>query len=128
MTSTMKKLLRILLLLALVASLFAAINIPGFLRARKYSQANRTLEDVRIISAAMHQYAIEFKRKPGDPVSWNDILPHIPSGTPLHSSEGKDILGNHYLIKQLDTLPKISPATYNALSDVAPKDFWSPYY
>ena len=39
--------------------------MPGFLRARKRSQASRILNDLRMIDAAVDQYAIETNKTTG---------------------------------------------------------------
>ena len=44
-----------------------------------------------------------------------------------HAIWGKDILGNSYADVNVDSLPRVPTATYQALSDVADNSFWSPY-
>ena len=51
-------LVEIMIVVAIIA-LLAAIAVPGFLRARKRSQATAILNDARIIDGALDQYAIE---------------------------------------------------------------------
>jgi prepilin-type N-terminal cleavage/methylation domain-containing protein len=51
-------LVEIMIVVAIIA-LLAAIAVPGFLRARKRSQASRILNDLRMIDSAVDQYAIE---------------------------------------------------------------------
>jgi len=55
-----------------IIALLAAIAVPGFLRARKRSQASRILNDLRMIDSAVDQYAIETNRKTGDTVAVAD--------------------------------------------------------
>ena len=55
-------LVEIMIVVAIIA-LLAAIAVPGFLRARKRSQASKILNDLRLISSAMDQYAIETNKK-----------------------------------------------------------------
>src|SRR5215467_6344281 len=57
-------LVEIMIVVAIIA-LLAAIAVPGFLRARKRSQASRILNDLRMIDAACDQYAIETNRSTG---------------------------------------------------------------
>ena len=54
-------LVEIMIVVAIIA-LLAAIAVPGFLRARKRSQASKILNDLRMIDAACDQYAIETNR------------------------------------------------------------------
>ncbi len=42
-----------------IIALLTAIAVPGFLRARKRSHASKILHDLRMIDAAVGQYAIE---------------------------------------------------------------------
>jgi len=52
---------------------------------------------------------------------------YIKTGTRLHSSGNRDILGNSFGTFTVDSAPKVSGSTFAALSDVAPASFWSPY-
>jgi hypothetical protein len=40
---------------------------------------------------------------------------------------GKDLFGNDYGIQSVDALPKAPQPAWNALSDVAGSEFWSPF-
>src|SRR5438045_1719895 len=64
-------LVEIMIVVAIIA-LLAAIAVPGFLRARKRSQASRILNDLRMIDSACDQYAIETNRRTGDAVAVAD--------------------------------------------------------
>ena len=119
-------LVEIMIVVAIIA-LLAAIAVPNFLRSRKRSQATQVVEDLRQIDSAIDQYAIENNKKSGDSVDWADVQKYIKTGTRLYTSTGKDVLGNSFTIASVDSQPKVSATTYNALSDVAPADFWSPY-
>ena len=52
----------IMIVSAIIALLAAAIAVPGFLRARKRSQASQIVNDLRLIGAAVDQYAVENNR------------------------------------------------------------------
>jgi prepilin-type N-terminal cleavage/methylation domain-containing protein len=119
-------LVEIMIVVAIIA-LLAAIAVPNFLRSRKRSQATQVLEDLRIIDSAVDQYAIETNKSGGSTVTFTDCKNYMKTGTRLYSSAGKDILGNAFTITSVDSVPKVSSTTFNALSDVAPADFWSPY-
>ena len=122
-------LVEIMIVVAIIA-LLAAIAVPNFLRARKRSQATRILEDLRIIDSAIDQYAIENNKSSGDAVVWADIQNYLKKGSVLYSSGGTDLLGGQYSggSFSVDTLPKLDATTFGKLSDVAPSDFWSPFY
>ena len=120
-------LVEIMIVVAIIA-LLAAIAVPNFLRARKRSQATRILEDLRIIDSAIDQYAIENNKAGGDTVGWLDIKNYLKTGSVIYNSTGKDLLGTAYVGYTVDSLPKLSKTTFDKLSDVAPSDFWSPFY
>ena len=119
-------LVEIMIVVAIIA-LLAAIAVPNFLRSRKRSQATQVLEDLRIIDSAVDQYAIETNKPGGANVAWEDVQLYIKTGTRLYMSNNTDILGNAFALPTVDSAPKVNAATFNALSDVAPVDFWSPY-
>ena len=118
-------LVEIMIVVAIIA-LLAAIAVPGFLRARKRSQASRILNDLRLIDSAVDQYAIETNRATGFTVNTVDWTNYLKKGSVLYNT-GLDILGDSYGPQVVDTLPAVPPASYTALSDVAGVGFWSPY-
>ena len=119
-------LVEIMIVVAIIA-LLAAIAVPGFLRARKRSQASKILNDLRMISSAMDQYAIEANKQTNDLITVADWTKYVKKDTALYST-GADLFGELYGDQTVDSLPKLSDSTYNALSDVAPDPFWSPYH
>ena len=118
-------LVEIMIVVAIIA-LLAAIAVPGFLRARKRSQASRILNDLRMIDAAVDQYAIETNRSTNNTVNTADWTNYLKKNSSLYLS-GKSILGHSYGAQTVDTIPQVPPADYSALSDVAGTGFWSPY-
>ena len=118
-------LVEIMIVVAIIA-LLAAIAVPGFLRARKRSQASKILNDLRMIDAAVDQYAIETNRASGATVGTTDWVGYLKKGSVLYNT-GADLFGNTYGQQTVDTLPQVPSATFSALSDVAPAAFWSPY-
>jgi prepilin-type N-terminal cleavage/methylation domain-containing protein len=118
-------LVEIMIVVAIIA-LLAAIAVPGFLRARKRSQATKILNDLRMIDAAVDQYAIETNRGTGSVVAVTDWTSYLKSGTVLYNT-GNDLFGNPYGPQKVDTFPSVPTPAYNTLSDVAPLEFWSPY-
>jgi prepilin-type N-terminal cleavage/methylation domain-containing protein len=118
-------LVEIMIVVAIIA-LLAAIAVPGFLRARKRSQASKILNDLRIIDAAIDQYAIENGKKTGDPVAVADWTNYVKKDSTLFET-GKDLYGNDYGDQSVDTLPKAPQVAWETLSDVAGSEFWSPF-
>jgi prepilin-type N-terminal cleavage/methylation domain-containing protein len=118
-------LVEIMIVVAIIA-LLAAIAVPGFLRARKRSQATRILNDLRLIDSATDQYAIETNRSTGNGVAVADWTSYLKKGSALYNT-AQDLLGNTYGPQTVDTLPSVPHNSFLALSDVAPATFWSPY-
>jgi prepilin-type N-terminal cleavage/methylation domain-containing protein len=120
-------LVEIMVVVAIIA-LLASIAVPNFLRARKRSQATRILEDLRIIDSAIDQYAIENNKAGGANVNWTDIQAYLKKGSVIYNSSGMDLLGGVYVGFSVDSIPKLRSTSFAKLSDVAPSDFWSPFY
>ena len=118
-------LVEIMIVVAIIA-LLAAIAVPGFLRARKRSQASKILNDLRMIDAAVDQYAIETNKKTNDTVGTVDWTNYVKKGSILYNT-GRSLLGTPYGQQTVDTIPQVSSADYAVLSDVAGTGFWSPY-
>jgi prepilin-type N-terminal cleavage/methylation domain-containing protein len=119
-------LVEIMIVVAIIA-LLASIAVPGFLRARKRSQASRVINDLRLIDGACDMYAMENSKKGGDPVNVADWTKYLKAGTNLYLT-GRDILTAQYGNQTVDIIPKVPTTTFNSLSDVAPDAFWSPYH
>ena len=118
-------LVEIMIVVAIIA-LLAAIAVPGFLRARKRSQASKIINDLRLVDAAVDQYAIERGKKTDDAVLVTDWTAYVKKDTNLYAT-GKDLLGHDFGDQTVDTIPKVPQASFDALSDVADATFWSPY-
>jgi len=118
-------LVEIMIVVAIIA-LLAAIAVPGFLRARKRSQASRILNDLRMIDAAVDQYAIETNRSTNNAVAVTDWTNYLKKGTALYNT-GNSIFGTAYGPQTVDQIPQVPSSDYDVLSDVAGTGFWSPY-
>ncbi len=119
-------LVEIMIVVAIIA-LLASIAVPNFLRSRRRAQATQVLQDLRMIDAAIDQYAIENNKSASSGVSWTDVRGYLKQGSRLETSDAKDIIGNTFTIPAVDTAPKVPTATFNALSNEAPTSFWSPF-
>jgi prepilin-type N-terminal cleavage/methylation domain-containing protein len=118
-------LVEIMIVVAIIA-LLAAIAVPGFLRARKRSQASKILNDLRMIDAAVDQYAIETNKKTNDAVAVQDWTNYIKKNSVLYNT-GANLFGTSYGPQTVDLIPQVSSGDYANLSDVAGTGFWSPY-
>jgi len=118
-------LVEIMIVVAIIA-LLAAIAVPGFLRARKRSQASKILNDLRMIDSAVDQYAIETNRTTGFQVGVTDWTKYVKKDSILYNT-GQSLFGTSYGSQTVDTVPSVPSADYTVLSDVASTGFWSPY-
>src|ERR1700745_1757964 len=98
-------LVEIMIVVAIIA-LLAAIAVPGFLRARKRSQASRILNDLRLIDSAVEQYAIEKNKKTNDPVGTADWTSYIKKGSALYNT-GSSIFHTPYGSQTVDQIPRV---------------------
>jgi prepilin-type N-terminal cleavage/methylation domain-containing protein len=119
-------LVEIMIVVAIIA-LLASIAVPNFLRARKRSEASKILEDLRVLDGATDQYAIDNNKTGGTLPSFADLKTYLKTGTTLYNT-GADLFGDSYGPFTVDTVVGVPQAAYNALSDVAPVSFWSPYF
>ena len=115
-----------IMIVVAVIALLAAIAVPGFMRARKRSQATRILNDLRFIDSAVDQYALETAKTSGQPVAVSDWTSYLKTNTTLYLT-GADIFGNEYGPQTVDSLPSVAASAKDALSDVVDTTFWSPY-
>jgi len=118
-------LVEIMIVVAIIA-LLAAIAVPGFLRARKRSQASKIINDLRLIDSAVDQYAIETAKKTGDPVAVSDWTNYLKKDTVLFAT-GQDLFGDNYGPQTVDTHVSVPAAAKSNLSDVTDDAFWSPF-
>lgn len=118
-------LVEIMIVVAIIA-LLAAIAVPGFLRARKRSQASKIINDLRLIDSAMDQYAIETAKKTGDPINTADWTNYLKKDTVLYAT-GQDLFGDDYGPQTVDSHPSVPANAKANLSDVTDDTFWSPF-
>jgi hypothetical protein len=81
---------------------------------------------LRLIDAAVDQYALENSKSPGAPVAIPDWTSYLKKGTLLYTS-GTDVLGNAFGAQTVDSPPSVPSSSKTALSDVTDSAFWSPY-
>ena len=109
-----------------VIALLAAIAVPGFMRARKRTQAAQVKEDLRLIDAALNQYAIETGKRSGTPVGTADWTAYVKKDTRLYAT-GEDVLGNEFGPQTVDEAPMVPYETYVELGDIVDDEFWDPF-
>ncbi len=127
-------LVEIMIVVAIIA-LLAAIAVPGFLRARKRSQATSILNDARVIDGAIDQYAIENNKKGTDAVTAQNIKAFFKPGSRLYNQAAtastvlSDIIGNNYTYATFDSGVHVNTATTANFTDVIDTagSFWGAY-
>ena len=125
-------LVEIMIVVAIIA-LLAAIAVPGFLRARKRTQATTLLNTLRFLDSAKDQYAIDYNKTKASPTA-ADLQGYFKTGSGLYNA----LVGNTavtfldpkinavtFYVNSTDVLPSIDSA--GAFSDVVDTSFWSPY-
>jgi prepilin-type N-terminal cleavage/methylation domain-containing protein len=118
-------LIEIMIVVAIIA-LLAAMAIPGLLRARKRSQGVAILTDLRLIDAALDQYAIENNLTANTAVPAAAWLNYIKPGSRLYVTQS-DLFGNPYGAQAVAVLPAVPSQSWDTLSDVCNSSFWAPY-
>ena len=128
-------LVEIMIVVAIIA-LLAAIAVPGFLRARKRSQATAVLNDARIIDGAIDQYAIENNKTGSSSVYATNIKGFFKPGSRLYNQAGggasavlTDILNNQYDFNTFDNGVHVNKGTTSNFTDVidTASSFWGAY-
>lgn len=119
-----------IMIVVAITAILATLGVPSYIRARKRSQAARILEEVTLLGRAIDQYAVEHNRAGSTELTPSDmpyLQRYIKTGSALYESLPNDLLGNPFTLSTIDAPPKISSVTFDALIEVAPSDFWSPY-
>ena len=127
-------LVEIMIVVAIIA-LLAAIAVPGFLRARKRSQATSILNDARVIDGAVDQYAIENNMKGSAKVTAQNIKSFFKPNTRLYNQAATsgatltDILNNNYSYSTFDGGVQVDSNTTANFADVIDNasSFWGAY-
>ena len=114
-----------MIVIAIIA-LLCAIAIPNMLRARKRSQAVSVLTDLRLIDAALDQYAIENVKPAYTVIPVAAWKAYIKPGSRLYNY-GTSMFGDVYGNQVSEVLPTVPSTDWDSLSDVVGSSFWSPY-
>jgi hypothetical protein len=85
------------------------------------------MNDLRLIESAVEIYAIENSKYSGATVQTVDWTTYLKKKGSVLYNTGEDLFGNSYGQQTVDELPKVPLDTWNALSDIAGTDYFSPY-
>lgn len=108
-----------------VIAILAALALPGLARARKRAQSVSIRADLRIIDAAVDQYAIEYTKAEYSMVPVDAWKMYLKPGTRLYNT-GADAVGQPYGPQTVGVYPPVPGATWDALIEVADSSFWMP--
>jgi type II secretory pathway pseudopilin PulG len=97
-----------------IIGLLAVLVIPGIAKARKQSQGQRIVNDVREMDAAINQWALEYNKSDGATINTTQAATYLKKSWPT-----ADVLGNNYRLRTLGTNQiTISRRTKNTLAGV----------
>ncbi len=126
-------LVEIMIVVAIIA-LLAAIAVPGFLRARKRSQATAILNDARVIGGAVDQYAIENNMIGTATFTSSQLKDFFKPASRQYTQAAAgtvftDILGNNYSYQTFDASVVVNSSTTTNFTDVIDNasSFWGAY-
>jgi len=99
-------LVEIMIVVAIIG-LLAAIAIPNFVKARATSQQNACINNMRQITAAVNEWALETGQQTGATVSFpNDLTPYIQLNS--NSSIPPCPSGGSYAVASVGTIPQVT--------------------
>jgi prepilin-type N-terminal cleavage/methylation domain-containing protein len=64
-----------MMLVVTIIALLMAIATPSFVRARDTARTNACMSNLKAIDGAKTQWAMEYRKSDGEPVSWNELAP-----------------------------------------------------
>ena len=104
-------LVEIMIVVAIIG-LLCAIAIPNFVRARTTTQKNSCISNLRVIDAAIQQWALELKKGSTSPVAYSDISDYMKNNV-ICPSGGTDFDSSYTTVDpQTATVCKKQPATH----------------
>ena len=98
-------LVEIMIVVAIIG-LLAAIAIPNFVKARATSQQNACINNMRQITAAINEWALEAGQSTGASVNNNDLTPYIQLNA--NSSIPGCPAGGTYTLGAIGNLPQVT--------------------
>jgi prepilin-type N-terminal cleavage/methylation domain-containing protein len=111
-------LVEIMIVVAIIG-LLAAVAVPRFVRARDTSQANACISNLRQIFGASQQWALEYRKAPNDPVTFDDIRPYLRNEIVCPAGGGAATFASSYYLVDVTNFPTclISPGNHKLPPD-----------
>lgn len=86
--------------------------------------AHQTIEDTRMLDAALESLAADKKIAPGTEVTWNQLRDYVSKDSQLHAT-GATIFGEKFGPFKVGAGMTIPKETYQKLKDYLPPDAWA---
>ena len=97
-----------------IIGLLAVVALPAMIKARKQSQARRTLNDARQMDSAIEQWAIDYNKKDGDAIDTSSAASYLKT-----SWKPNYVLNHAYVVNSVGpTQINVATTTKTALSGV----------
>ena len=106
-------LVEIMIVVALIG-LLAAIAMPSWVRARTTSQNNACINNLRQISGATQQWALDNRKGPDVTVAPDEILPYLKSAVVCPAGSSAATFGSTYRVITVADAPicRIAPTEH----------------
>lgn len=88
--------------------------------------AMQTLEDARMVDAALDQLAIEKNLQEGTVATWDQLRAYVAKSTQLHTT-GATLLGDKFGPFKVGTVTPIPAETFAKLRNYLPSEAWEDY-
>ncbi len=97
------------------------------MRMRKRDIARAVYNDLRMVDGCTDMYCIENNVRFGGTIPVDAWLAKVNPKTHLAINKGTDVTGQPFGPQRAGTMPAVPEATYKAVADAVPDDFWKPY-
>ncbi len=103
-----------IMIVVAIIGLLAAIALPSWVRARTTSQGKACISNLRQISGATQQWALDNRKGPSDPVSPEEILPYLKNAVVCPAGGSAATFGSSYTLNTVSNAPicRISPTSH----------------
>ena len=97
------------------------------MRLRKRDIARAVYNDLRQVDGCSDQYAILHNTRMGQLIPVEGWMAYVNPKSHLAVNKGADVTGQPFGPQRAGDMPAVPEATYRAVADAVPDDFWKPY-
>ena len=94
---------------------------------RKHDIARAVYNDLRQVDGSSMQYALMHDPRPGAVIPVEGWMSYVNPKSHLAINKGTDVTGQPFGPQVIGKDPAVPEATYRAVADAVPDDFWKPY-